>query len=347
LRHLHRVPRAVGVRDRPHERLVAPPQVRVDHLEMPLVDRQVDRLTHRAAGVVQVRREVRELDDVAEVLDRPVPASAVEVAHERRPVRGSEHGRVAPDPNAVGRVPRLLDELRRRARLHDAPAHPPREPNALALNVGAGLSQRGERLGIAAELDADALEDRVRVVLDQLEPLLGEHLDRLQRARDERHVLGDRVEPRRLARRAPAAPSPGPGLAHARLLPLDSLTPDSSSCPRARSLLRPSRPPPTPAPARLGNGTTAASRSNGSVACGMPIASMKCSWNRGSTAVSTFSTRRTTSSISARAARFSSAILAPVPAALPAALTRSRSQSGTRPSTIACIGSMWLPNAPA
>ena len=43
----------------------------------------------------------------------------------------------------------------------------------------------------------------------------------------------------------------------------------------------------------------------------------------------------------------SNAISAPVPAALPAARTRARSQSGTSPNTIACSGSIWLPKAPA
>ena len=38
---------------------------------------------------------------------------------------------------------------------------------------------------------------------------------------------------------------------------------------------------------------------------------------------------------------------APVPAALPALVTCSGSQSGTKPSTIAWTGSMWAPNAPA
>ena len=80
---------------------------------------------------------------------------------------------------------------------------------------------------------------------------------------------------------------------------------------------------------------------------GNASASTKCSWKRGSTAVSIFSTRRVTSSISRRAAADSSAIIAPVPAELPAALTRSRSQSGISPRTIAWSGSIWLPNAPA
>ena len=60
--------------------------VAVDHVEMPLVDRQVDRLADRAAGVVQRRRHVGQLDEVAEVLDVRVAPALVEVADERRAV---------------------------------------------------------------------------------------------------------------------------------------------------------------------------------------------------------------------------------------------------------------------
>ncbi len=48
-----------------------------------------------------------------------------------------------------------------------------------------------------------------------------------------------------------------------------------------------------------------------------------------------------------RAARFNRAMRAPVPAAFPALVTCSGSQSGTSPSTSACTGSMCAPNAPA
>ena len=83
------------------------------------------------------------------------------------------------------------------------------------------------------------------------------------------------------------------------------------------------------------------------VLCGMAIASTKCAWKRGSSAVSIFSTRRTIASMVARERASSSAIRAPVPAALPAEATCESSQSGIMPSTIAYLTSMWLPNAPA
>ena len=87
--------------------------MRVDHVVVPLVDRQVDGLADGAARVVQERRHVRELDEVAKVLDRPVAAPVVEVAHERRAVGGREDGVRAADLDVVRRVARHLREARR------------------------------------------------------------------------------------------------------------------------------------------------------------------------------------------------------------------------------------------
>ena len=74
-------------------------------------------------------------------------------------------------------------------------------------------------------------------------------------------------------------------------------------------------------PARAGSSIARARLGKASILLGSAIAATKWSWKRGSIAVSIFSTRRTTSSISLRAARLSKQIRAPVPAALPAAAT--------------------------
>ena len=79
----------------------------------------------------------------------------------------------------------------------------------------------------------------------------------------------------------------------------------------------------------------------------MALAATKCSWKRGSIAVSTLWICVTSVSTSRRAAAFRSAMRAPVPAALPAEVTRARSQSGIMPSTIACFGEICAPKAPA
>ena len=84
-----------------------------------------------------------------------------------------------------------------------------------------------------------------------------------------------------------------------------------------------------------GRSTRRARLGKASVLLGIAMAATNRFWKFGSIAVSIFSMRRTTPSISARAARLRSAMRAPVPAALPALATLARSQSGMRPSVIA------------
>ena len=57
--HLDRIGRPAGVRHRAHEGFVGEPHVRVHHVEMALVDGQVDRLADRPSGVVDPGRKHR------------------------------------------------------------------------------------------------------------------------------------------------------------------------------------------------------------------------------------------------------------------------------------------------
>ena len=91
---------------------------------------------------------------------------------------------------------------------------------------------------------------------------------------------------------------------------------DAPAC--AKASLPPPSPPRLRAALRSGSAIALARLGNGSILFGIAMAATKWSWKRGSIAVSIFSIWRTTSSISAREARLSSAMRAPVPAALPA-----------------------------
>ena len=113
-----------------------------------------------------------ELHEVLEVGERGVAAAVVEVVGERRAVVGREHGGVAADLHVVLRVAGVLGVRRRRRGLHDLAAHAAREAHAVAVDVGAGVAEALERRRVVADLDADLLEDRVGVVLDDLEPLV-------------------------------------------------------------------------------------------------------------------------------------------------------------------------------
>ena len=69
--------------------------MRVNHVEMALVHRDVDRLADGPAGMVQPRRQVRELHEVAKVVEGGIPASPVEVGDEGRAVSGHQDDVVA------------------------------------------------------------------------------------------------------------------------------------------------------------------------------------------------------------------------------------------------------------
>ena len=61
--------------------------------------------------------------------------------------------------------------------------------DAGALHVGAGLFPQLQALVVAMELDADLLENDVGIVLDDLQPLLAQHLHDGCPAADERQLL--------------------------------------------------------------------------------------------------------------------------------------------------------------
>ena len=112
--------------------------------------------------------------------------------------------RVADDDAALG-VAGALGEALRRAGLDQLAAHPALEADARALDVGAGRAEDLDRLGEVDDLDPDFLEERVGVVLDGLEALGGDDLDRWQLAGQIGQVLHRPGQARGLAGRSAAA----------------------------------------------------------------------------------------------------------------------------------------------
>ena len=80
----------------------------IDHLEMPLGDRKVNRFAHGSAGVVEPGKHVDQLHEIAEILNGGIAALILEIANEWRAIDGCEHHVVATDLNRSGRVARML-----------------------------------------------------------------------------------------------------------------------------------------------------------------------------------------------------------------------------------------------
>jgi hypothetical protein len=158
--------------------------VGVHHVEVTLVDGNVDRLAHGAAGVVQPRRGVRQLDEVLEIVERSVPSTAREVAHERRAVRRREHDVVAADLDRPIGVASVLRERRggggaQRAHVSRIEAH------SITIDRRAGLPEQPHG-HIVVDVHADLSQDLVALLLDQRQAFLAEQLVVRDLATDER-----------------------------------------------------------------------------------------------------------------------------------------------------------------
>ena len=141
LRHIHRILGPLGMGDGPHEWLVAELDVAVHHIQMALVDRQVHRLAEGAAGMMQPRAQVGELDEVAEILNGRVAAPFVQTAHEGRAIGRGQHRAVAADDCVAGWIAGALRELPGGAGLDDGPAQALGEMHPRAIHPGAALPQ--------------------------------------------------------------------------------------------------------------------------------------------------------------------------------------------------------------
>jgi hypothetical protein len=149
----------------------------VDHVEMPLVDRQIDRLAHRAARMMERGRHIGELHEILEVGDGRIAAAAIEVAHEGRAIDRREDRGIAADLHVPLRVAGVLDVLLRGRFLHDRAGQAAREMDAGPLHIGAGVFPQFQRFRLVAEFDADFLKDRVGIPFDDAETLFATEMD--------------------------------------------------------------------------------------------------------------------------------------------------------------------------
>jgi hypothetical protein len=128
--------------------------------------------------MVQPRGRLRQLHEVAEILDRAVPAALVEVHDERAAVGRREDHVPAADPHVVGRVAGNLRELGR-CGLQNLAQHPgfelqPPDIGRDLGHIGAGLPVKPHRLGILAQFDADLGQDAIGGRLDARQAFVGQ-----------------------------------------------------------------------------------------------------------------------------------------------------------------------------
>ncbi len=172
-----------------------------------------------APGVMQRRRHVGQLHEIAKVFEGCVATPVVEIADEGRSVGWGEDGMRSTDAHAARRIARVLHEFGRRRPLDQRAAEPARKADALAVDHSSGIFPDRQGFRVVAKIDPRLLENGFRIALDRLEALFAQYLV-------EGHLAGQVGDDRRCALRsggsAPfaAAPARTPpvGLAHTCLL---------------------------------------------------------------------------------------------------------------------------------
>ena len=89
--HLNRVFGTLRCSNRTHERLITVTHVGINHVEMPFIYRQINRLTNGSSGMVKLRTEVGEFDKITEVLNRRVTSSFLYISDEGRAVSRNQN----------------------------------------------------------------------------------------------------------------------------------------------------------------------------------------------------------------------------------------------------------------
>ena len=135
----------------------------INHVEMPLVNRKINRLTDRAARVMHPGGHLGQLHEVLEIDDRGVATPPLEIRDERRTVGRGENHTVTTNGDARGGIP--AKHLKYRwgggtKRADEAWF----ESSPLAVHPRASLPEKVQRLTVV-DLHADLVEDPVGVFL--------------------------------------------------------------------------------------------------------------------------------------------------------------------------------------
>ena len=141
------------------------------YVEMALVDRDVDGLAHGAAGVTKPRRHERETDEVPEILKRGIAPPAVKIGDEGRTITWHQHYVIAAQRDASFAIARVKHEglKRRRAQCARLTRF---HPDTLVLDTRSGGPEECQGDVIPAKVNADGVEDPVRLSLDGFEHVL-------------------------------------------------------------------------------------------------------------------------------------------------------------------------------
>ena len=163
----------------------------VNHVEVALVDRYIDRLANGAARVVQAWRGVGQLYKILKIFQGRVASAFIDVVNEGTAICRHEDSIFTADLDIALRVARVLGVFGGCGCLNDGTAKTARETRGDTIDLGAALFQYIERLRHIAELDADFFEYGIGIAFDNLQAFFVENLEKGNFALDVGCAFGD------------------------------------------------------------------------------------------------------------------------------------------------------------
>jgi len=156
--------------------LVAMAKVGVLNVEVPLARRNVHRLAGTAAHEMNGWRGVGELDEIGQIFEGGIASTAIEIGDEGWSADRREHRGVAAHLHRLGGVAGMhLKNLW--GAFEQFAAEAAGQAHELAPHIGARFAPELQGRRITTELDADFLQDRLGVVLDDLDGLGVQQID--------------------------------------------------------------------------------------------------------------------------------------------------------------------------
>ena len=150
---------------RAHERLARQGEMSQHHIQMPLVDRRVRRLAHRAAGMVQPGRAVTQLHEVLKIHQRCVSATVLQITDKRRSVARHQNDIVASQRHGIGGITAMKLKLPRRF-CTQMPGQARLERDPLAHHRRTRSGKQLQRGRVTAKFHANGIEYPVGLILD-------------------------------------------------------------------------------------------------------------------------------------------------------------------------------------
>ena len=176
------------------------------HVEVPLVHRDVGRLAYGPAGQVKLRRHVREAHEVLEIRDGGIPALSVQMPDERRPVDRRKHHLIAADRDRTFGIAGVVNEFRRRRRT-ERTSKPSRNMNPIPFHLRAGFPPAPKRVRLLGKGDADLPKHGVRIGFDGFDQIVGQDVDGADRTADGLRSLDPHSRPLGAPRGSAASPA--------------------------------------------------------------------------------------------------------------------------------------------